>query len=503
MKQSSVLKKIEHIGNALPHPAMMFVMFCGFTIILSALLSLMKVSVSYPILVDGVIKQEHVLVKSLLDGDGLRFLFTNVVSNFSSFTPLATVLVAMLGVGVAEGSGLISAVLTQVVERTPKHLVSFMVVFAGVMSSIASDAGYVVLIPLGAIVFLRFGRHPLAGIAAAFAGVSGGYSANLFPGPTDAMLASISTEASSLSVHGGTHVLVTDNWYFLIASTFLITIIAALVTEKIIEPMLGPYHGQIAASDEGLSSSERKGLKWAGISALIYIFIIALMVIPSNGILRNPETGDILKSPFMDSIVFLIVLLFFIPGVVYGVCVKGIRDSRDVMKLMQETMKTMSGYIVLVFFAAQFIRFFSYTNIGTVIAVSGSELLARSHIPGFLLIALFVILTAIINIFMGSASAKWAILSPVFIPMFASLGFAPSLIQVAYRIGDSTTNIITPLMSYTALITVVMQKYEPKAKGGTLISLMLPYSLFLLIGWIILLEVFMWFHIPLGPGVSI
>lgn len=503
MKSKSVLKKIEHIGNALPHPAMMFAMFCVILMVLSQALAFFDIKVVYPILQDGVLVDQHVGVNSLLDGDGIRYMLSNVIENFATFTPLATVLVAMLGVGFAEGSGLISALLTNIVAKTNKRYVTMIVVFAGVMSSIASDAGYVVLIPLGAIVFMRFSRHPLAGIAAAFAGVSGGFSANLFPGPVDAMLSSMTTEASALSLQGGQEVLITDNWFFLIASTILITIVGTLVTEKIVEPMLGEYKGNHKEDAHELSPVEKKGLKVAGISAVIYILIVLALIVPYNGILRNQETHAILNSPFMDSIVVLIVLLFLIPGVAYGMSIGKIKNSKDVVSIMSDTIASMSSYIVLVFFAAQFIKFFAYTNLGTIIAVKGSEFLASIEISSLILIAVFVIITAFINIFMGSASAKWAILSPIFIPMFNNLGYHPALIQMAYRIGDSTTNIITPLMSYFALIIVMMRKYDEDAKTGTLISVMIPYALCLLGAWILLLWAFMVFNIPLGPGVNI
>lgn len=500
-KKFDILGTIERVGNALPHPAILFALFCLGLIVISQIMAMMDVSVVFTKIIDQVPTETVVAVNSLLSADGIRYMFTSAVSNFGNFAPLAMVLVAMLGVGVAEQSGLIDALLTKVVTSTPKSLVTIVVVFAGVMSSIASDAGYVVLIPLGAVVFLSFGRHPLAGIAAAFAGVSGGFSANFFPGPVDASLAALTQEATKLSISGFMEVGITDNLFFMIASVLVITIIGTIVTEKIVEPRLGTYVGSQEHTLLSIDSDAKRGLRWAGVSAVVYLIVMGFLTLPENAILRDPVTGDLMKSPFMSSIVIVFVLLFLIPGIAYGFGAKRFKKSADVIKAMEKTMGTMATYIVLVFFAAQFIGYFSYTNIGTIVAVTGSNFLSTAGIGGIWLMVGFVVIVAIINLFMGSASAKWAILAPVFVPMFMNLGYNPALVQMAYRIGDSTTNIISPLMSYFALIVAFIAKYDEDAKAGTLVSMMLPYSIFLLIGWIILLVIFFVFKIPLGPGV--
>lgn len=498
-----ILSAIERVGNKLPHPGTIFVILCAIIIGVSAIMAKMGVSVTYTGLDRSTmeIKEMTASVVSLLTPEGIRYMFTSAVSNFTSFAPLGTVLVALLGVGVAEGTGLIGTLLTKLVTSTPKRLITVVVVFAGVMSSIASDAGYVVLVPLGAIVFLSFGRHPMAGLAAAFAGVSGGYSANLLAGPTDALLAGISTEGAKL-FSDTAFVGAADNWYFIIVSTFVITIIGTIVTEKIVEPKLGEYKGDEKATISEITSEQKRGLKFAGISALIFIVLIGMSLLP-NGVLRNPETNEILKSPFMDSIVLIIALLFFIPGVAYGVGCKTVKNDKDVINLMGKSMSTMGGYIVLVFFAAQFVQYFSYTNIGIVIAVNGANFLEGAGFTGIPLIIAFVLLTAFINLFMGSASAKWAIMAPVFIPMLMQLGNSPALVQMAYRIGDSTTNIISPLMSYFALIVAFAEKYDKKSGVGTLITTMIPYSIAFLIGWTMLLIVWFVFNLPLGPGIGV
>ena len=481
-----ILSAIERVGNKLPHPATIFVILCAIIVVVSAIMAKMGVSVTYTGLDRSTmeIKEMTASVVSLFTPEGIRYMFTSAVSNFTSFAPLGTVLVALLGVGVAEGTGLIGTLLTKLVTSTPKRLITVVVVFAGVMSSIASDAGYVVLVPLGAIVFLSFGRHPMAGLAAAFAGVSGGYSANLLAGPTDALLAGISTEGAKLFSDSAS-VGAADNWYFIFVSTFVITIIGTIVTEKIVEPKLGEYKGDEKATISEITPEQKRGLKFAGIAILIFLALISICLLP-NGVLRNPETNEILKSPFMDSIVLIISLLFFIPGVAYGVGCKTVRNDKDVISLMGKSMSTMGGYIVLVFFAAQFVQYFSYTNIG-----------------GIPLIVSFVLLTAFINLFMGSASAKWAIMAPVFIPMLMQLGNSPALVQMAYRIGDSTTNIISPLMSYFALVVAFAEKYDKKSGVGTLITTMVPYSIAFLIGWTILLIIWFIFNLPLGPGVGV
>ncbi len=498
-----VLGAIERVGNKLPHPATIFVILCSIIIVISSIMSKMGVSVTYTGLDRSTmeIKEMTASVVSLLTPEGIRYMFTSAVKNFTSFAPLGTVLVALLGVGVAEGTGLIGTLLTKLVTSTPKRLITVVVVFAGVMSSIASDAGYVVLVPLGAIVFLSFGRHPLAGLAAAFAGVSGGYSANLLAGPTDALLAGISTEGAKL-FSSTASVGTADNWYFIIVSTFLITIIGTIVTEKIVEPKLGEYKGDEKATLKDITAEQKRGLKFAGVATLIFVILIGILLLP-NGVLRNPETNEILNSPFMDSIVIIIALLFFIPGVAYGVGCKSIKSDKEVISLMGKSMSTMGGYIVLVFFAAQFVQYFSYTNIGIVIAVNGANFLESVGFTGIPLIIAFILLTAFINLFMGSASAKWAIMAPVFIPMLMNLGTSPALVQMAYRIGDSTTNIISPLMSYFALIVAFAEKYDKKSGVGTLITTMIPYSIAFLIGWTLLLVLWYVLGLPLGPGVGV
>ena len=505
-EKKGVLGFIERVGNALPHPATIFVILSAIIILVSHIMSEMGVSVTYDALnkATNQIEPTTVAVKSLLSRDGIVGMLEGALVNFTSFAPLGTVLVAMLGVGVAEGTGLIGTALKKLVLSTPKTLITVVVVLAGVISNIASDAGYVVLIPLGAMVFLSMGRHPIAGLAAAFAGVSGGFSANLMVGPTDALLAGISKEAAKIGSATAT-VDVADNWFFLIVSTFLIAVVGTLVTEKIVEPRLGEYKGKSKANKNmEITDVEKRGLKFAGIASIIVAIGLAALTIPKNAILRNPETGSLIeKAPLMNSIVVIIAIVFLILGVAYGIGTGSIKNDKDVVKEMSKTMSTMGGYLVLVFFAAQFVSYFAQSNVGTVIAVKGAEFLKASNIGGVPLIIGFILVTAFINLFMGSASAKWAIMAPIFIPMLMEIGFAPEFTQMAYRIGDSSTNIISPLMTYFALIVSFAEKYDEEAGIGTLVSTMVPYSIAFLLSWSVLLIIWMIFKFPLGPGATI
>ena len=505
IKKKGFLSMVERVGNALPHPATIFIILCAIIIVLSALLASMGVSVTYTGLdrTTNEIKELTVGVTSLLTPEGIRYIFESAVTNFTNFAPLGTVLVALLGVGVAEGTGLIGTLLKKLVTSTPKRLITVVVVFAGVVSNIASDAGYVILIPLGAVVFLGFKRHPLAGIAAAFAGVSGGFSANIIFGPTDALLAGITQEAAQM-VQPGYEVSIASNWYFLIASTVLITIVGTIVTEKIVEPRLGAYKGKNPSEEiQEVTENEKRGLKFALIALIGFIVFIGLLVVPEGAPLRNPETGEILKSPFMNSMVAIISMAFFVPGVAFGIGNREIKNDKQVIHLMGKSMAAMGGYIVLVFFAAQFVAYFNHSNIGTVIAVKGADFLKSTGIGGIPLILGFVAVSAFINLFMGSASAKWAIMAPVFVPMLMGMQYSPELVQMAYRIGDSSTNIISPLMTYFALIVAFAEVYDEDSGIGTLISTMVPYSIAFLVCWTVLLIIWFVLGLPLGPGAGL
>lgn len=494
---------IEVTGNKMPHPVTLFVLFSIAVIVISEIANRAGTSVIIDTMFNNATRElEHnvtVTSRSLMNAEGLRYILNTMTSNFTGFAPLGTVLVAMIGVGVAEGTGLIQASLRKMVLSTPKGLITAVVVLAGIMSNIASDAGYVVLVPLGAVIFLSFGRHPLAGLAAAFAGVSGGFSANLLIGTLDPLLGGISTEAARI-LDPNYMVLPTANYYFMFASTFIITIAGVLVTEKLVEPRLGEYKNASSGEEiEELDKEEKRGLAFAGISLLAFTIIMLVLSVPQNAVLR--VDGNI--NPFINNgLVPTIMLFFLIPGLFYGIGAKTISSDKDVAKLIGQSLGTMGGYLALAFTAAQFINYFSYTNLGTILAVSGADFLKATGFTGFPLIIAFVIVAGFINLFIGSASAKWAIMAPVFIPMFMQLGLTPEFTQVIYRIGDSTTNIISPLMAYFAIVVAFAQKYDKDTGIGTLISTMLPYSMVFLLAWTILLIVWYFLGLPLGPGIS-
>ena len=495
------LDTVERVGNGLPNPATIFLILTGIVIVLSAICAALGVSVTYDFLdsASGEISQKTVQAVNLLAPDSIRHMVTTVVSNFTGFFALGTVFTIMIGVGVADGTGFMSALLRKVVASTPKAFVTAVVVFLGIMSNIASSTGYVVLVPLGAILFMAFGRHPIAGLAAAFAGVSGGWSANLLIGTNDPMFAGMSTQAAQM-IDPGYTVLPVCNWYFMIASTFLITIIGTIVTDKLIEPRLAPYVPDASEVVQDIAENEKRGMRWAGITALAYVIFMAVLVVPSNGLLRNPETHAFLTSPFMSGIIFFMMLLFLLPGLAYGIGAGTVKNDKDVVALMNKTIAGLASFMVLIFFAAQFTACFNYSNLGTIISVSGANFLQSVGFVGLPLIICFIVLTAFINIFIAVDSAKWAIMAPIFVPMFMILGLHPSVTQMSYRIGDSITNVLSPLFPYVMILLSYVQKYDKKAGWGTLFSNMLPYSLVMGIAWSVILIVFVLFKIPLGPS---
>lgn len=431
-------------------------------------------------------------------------MFNSATKNFTGFAPLGTVLVAMLGVGVAEWTGLFNTSLKKLLMNANPKFLTPIVLFAGIMSNIASDAGYIIVIPIGALIFAMAGRHPLAGMAAAFAGVSGGFSANLLIGTTDPLLTGITNQA--LKAAGIDMTLdPTCNWYFLAASTFVLTLIGTIVTDKIVEPNLGTYTGKYRPDNAPVTDLENKALRNATIALIIYVLIMGLLMFPANALFRSPEPDGVLtlKAFLHDGLIPAILLLFLIPGAAYGWTTGKLRTSHDLVAAMTEAMKSMGGYMVLAFFASQFIAYFGKTNLGLIVSFKGADALEAAGLTGLPLIILFIFLSAFLNLFMGSASAKWAIMAPIFVPMMYRLGLSPALTQVAYRIGDSSTNIITPLMSYFAMIVVFMNKYEEDAGLGTLTSMMLPYSMSFLCFWTIMMALWMMAGLPVGPGAGL
>ena len=495
------LDVVERVGNALPDPTTLFALLALAVIVISGIAAQFDLSVAHPT------TGQMIHPVSLLSIEGLHRILTQLVTNFTNFAPLGTVLVAMIGIGVAEVSGLIGAIMRMIVLRSPRALLTPVVVFCGVMSNAASEVGYVLLVPLAALIFKAAGRHPVLGLTAAFAGVSGGYSANLVLGTIDPLLAGLSQEAARI-IDPAYVVSPAANYYFMAVSTFLITGLGWWVTERLVAPRLAAMQAveenpSDAVADDlvkPLSAAERRGLRFASAT---FVFLTALLLwglVPADGFLREPGTGSVLHSPFLKGIVALIFFYGVGLGVAYGVGAGTVRSDRDVIKGMSQQMSTLGGYMVLVFFAAQFVAFFNWTNLGLILAVEGAQFLQSAGLHQVPLMLAFILLAAVINLAMGSASAKWALMAPVFVPMFMLLGYPPELTQTAYRIGDSVTNVISPMMSYFALIIAFVQRYLAKAGLGTLVSLMLPYSVTFLIGWSTLFVAWMLLGWPVGPG---
>ena len=488
---------IERVGNALPHPGTLFALMALLVVLLSGVFAQLDLSVVHP----GT--GEVVRPVNLLSVEGLHRILTSLITNFTGFAPLGTVLVAMLGIGIAEASGVIGTSLRLLVLSAPQRMLTFVIVLAGVLSNTASEIGYVLLVPLAAAIFLAAGRHPLVGLAAAFAGVSGGYSANLLLGTVDPLLAGLSEEAARI-VDPTYEVNATANYYFMFASTFVIAAAGTWTTERLVAPRFGEYTGSERPEElTGLTPAEKRGLWYAAAASVLFSALLLWGTVPADGFLRDPETGSLLRSPFMSGIVALIFLFFAAVGLAYGVGARTFRSDADVMRGMGKSMETLGLYLVLVFFAAQFVAFFTWTNLGLIVAVKGAGLLQAAGMGPIPLMIGFILVSAVINLFMGSASAKWAIMAPVFIPMFMLLGYTPEFAQAAYRIGDSTTNIISPMMTYFALIVAFVERYDARAGIGTVIATMLPYTVVFLLAWTVMLVIWMLLGLPVGPGAGL
>lgn len=495
--RGGLLDWIERVGNALPTPATMFLVMALVVALASWVTSMLGVAVPHP--KDGTLLRPV----NLLTADGIRRMLTEAVRNFTGFAPLGTVLVAMLGIGVAEASGLIGVLLRAFVLGVPRGLLTAAVVFAGIMANQAADAGIIVLPPIAAMLFAAAGRHPLAGLAAAFAGVSGGFSANLLPSVLDVLLAGFTQEAVDASrLLTGYHVQLLGNWYFIAVSTPLLTLVGVWITHRFVEPRLGRWKGGGELPGK-LEPAERRALAAAGWAFVATVVAMALLALPPGAPLRAEGSGWIERlRPFFDSMVIWVMLLFFVPGLVYGLVRGSIRGDRDVSRMTSDTMATMGTYIVLAFTCAQFVAWFSWSHLGAILAISGANLLKGLGLHDGPLLVAFVVFAAFLNIFTTSATAKWGVVGPVFVPMFVLLGFTPEATQAVYRIGDSCTNIVTPLMPYMPFILSYANRYDPKAGAGSVVSMMIPYSIAFMVMWSVLLLVFYGLHWPIGPGVG-
>lgn len=509
--QKGILGWIEKTGNKLPDPVFLFLWLIGGLIALSVLASLLGWQVTHPTDIDEATGQPVVVAAaSLLSADNIQRLWVDMPTTFTHFHPLGYVLVVMLGAGVAERAGLFGTAMRGAVRYAPSALLTPFVVLVGMMGNLAADAAYVVLIPLAGIVFHAAGRHPIAGIVASFAGVSGGFSANLLPGQLDALLFGI-TEAAVETAFGDYTPNILGNWYFIAAMTFIFLPVIWWVTDKKIEPRLGAYDpsraGNAPTSDDPsheLSDAERRGLKMAGLAVLGVCALWAFFVFgPGTPLIDEGASEEARLLPFYRSLVAAFFLLFLLAGWAYGKAAGVIKDHKDLVKMMAGAMEDLAYYLVLAFTAAHFVAMFGWSNLGLVMAVNGADLLGGLGLPAWALLAAIIVVSGILNLFVGSASAKWALLSPVMVPMLMLLGISPEMATAAYRVGDSATNIITPLMVYFPLILIFCQRWQKDFGLGSLAATMLPYSIGLMIAGLVLTIGWVVLDLPLGPGAQV
>ncbi len=536
-ESSKLLDWIERVGNKVPNPTIMFVYLIGVVAVLSALLSWAGVSVTDEMVIpvpkdefsqinehlggtwtiydsvtgepaevpEFIVKEQTISVRNLLSVEGARFFFSSFVDNFAGFGVVAVVLVSMAGVGVAEHAGLMGALIRKIVKVAPAKWLTFILIFVGVLSSVATDAGYLILVPLAAAAFYSVGRHPLAGLAAAFAGVGGVFAVNLLLTPSDAMLNEITNSVlTSLNLP----VLeITQNYFFSIVSSFVLAAVVWLVTVKITQKRLGAFEGAdggFHADEEVDEETEAKGLRTAGIWVGVFFIFVLALTLPPGAPLRDPATGDIIgNTPFMASLVFVISLAFMVAGLGYGKGAKTLQGGNDAVTAITKTFGSLAGLLLMFLMIAQFIALFNWSNLPTVAAVSAAEVLVQANVPAIVLLVAFILVIVILDFILPGLVPKWVIFAPVFIPIFAQLGVAPQTLLAAYRVGDSPVNILTPLMVYLPFMVTVAQRYKKDAGIGTIISLMLPYAIAILLAWIVLFVLWFVIGIPWGPGAPV
>ena len=531
-KTGGWLGTVERIGNKVPHPVLMFLYLIIGVIVLSAVMDALGVSVTEQIAIpitngvetdfyadttepleafptepydtDFEIQERTIEINSLLNVEGIRFIFTSFVSNFAGFSVVAVVFVAMMGAGVAEESGLMTALIHKLVEVSPRWMLSFIIIFVGVLSSVATDAGYLILIPLGAAAFLSVKRNPLVGVAAAYGGVSAIFAINILITPLDAMLTEVTNEAIALA--GGEPITIVSNFYFQVVMSIVLSIIAALITDRIVEPRMGAYvpdPGDDAPATDVIldKAAQSRGMRFAGLATLAVVLLVTLLTIFPGAPLRHPETGGIIgATPFMDSLLFIIMLVFLLAGIGYGYGAGTFKGSNDVIRGVTKTFAGLAGLVFMLLMISQFIAYFNYSNLPSVIAVTLAGWLEQANIGAIPLLLGFIVVIMLLDIIIPGSLPKWAIFAPIFVPLFIRLGTAPQTVLAAYRVGDSPMNVITPLMVYLPFIITVMQRYRKDSGIGTVIAMMLPYTAIIALAWIILFILWYVLGIPLGPG---
>jgi aminobenzoyl-glutamate transport protein len=500
------LDGVERVGNMVPHPVVIFLILIGIVIALSAVLSLFGAAVRF----ERINPETHQIetattaIRSLVTSDGIRFMYASLIPNFMSFTAVGLMIVAMIGAGVAEESGLVTALIHKLVIVSPAWALTYILSFVGILSSIAADAGYLVLIPLAGVAYLAVGRNPLAGLALGFAAVAGAFTVNMVIKPLDAVLVEFTNDAARL-VDPARSIGLTSNLWFSIVSVLFLTAIVAFITDRIIAPRLGTYNPALAAegttTSQGatLSETESRGLRFAGLGLLGLLAVFLLLTLPSAAPLRNPDTGELIgNSPFMNGLIALIMLMFLVTGWAYGVGAGTLRTLTEVIHAIEKSIKNMGGTIFLFFVLSQFVAYFTYTNMGTVMALSLSGALQAANIGALPLLLGFIVVVAIIDLLLTGAIAKWAIFAPVFVPLLMKLGVEPEAVLAAYRVGDSPINAITPLNAYFALVVGFAQRYDRSAGVGTIVSLMLPYVVWMFVLWTALFTLWKMLGLPWG-----
>lgn len=523
------LDVVERVGNKVPHPAVIFLILIAIVIGLSHVMALGGVTVAYDAIVpsaapsdssDGVdpvydlgmtvdyqaidpseytIERREVAAKSLLTGAGIRFIYSSLIPNFMGFTAVGLMIVAMVGAGVAEEAGLVNALIRKLVIVSPSGALTYILAFVGILSSIGADAGYLVLIPLGGAAFISLGRHPLAGLALGFAAVAGAFTVNMLIKPLDAVLVEFTNDAIHL-VDPEVSIGLPSNLWFSIASVAVLTLLIGFVTERVIEPRLGKYEGEKSAADAaGISSDEWRGLRYAAIGMAALLVVFGFLTLPAEAPLRNPDTGELVgNSPFMNGLIALIMAAFLTTGIAYGYGARTLNSLTAVIKAIEKALSGLGGLIFLLLIISQFVAYFNYSNMGTIMALKMSDLLKSSNIGPLALLVGFIVVVAIIDLLITGAIAKWAIFAPIFVPLLVRLGVDPEAVLAAYRIGDSPMNAITPLNAYFALVVGFAQKYDKQAGVGTVVSLMLPYVAWLFTAWTALFVAWYLLGLPWG-----
>lgn len=531
-----ILDLVERVGNKVPHPVIIFLILIAIVVALSHVLHLMGASVTTEVIVPAAasdesdadaaapaaydaaaydatayvvesppappaytIESQTIAARSLLTTEGLRFIYASLIPNFMGFTAVGLMIVAMVGAGVAEEAGLVNALIRKLVIVSPRGALTYILAFVGILSSIAADAGYLVLIPLAGTAFLSVGRHPLAGLALGFAAVAGAFTVNMLIKPLDAVLVEFTNDAIGL-VDADASIGLASNLWFSCVSVLFLTLIVAFITERMIEPRLGKFEGEKPSEEGGaLSDDESRGLKFAGIGLVAVLALFAALALPAGAPLRHPETDALIgNSPFMNGLIAAIMVLFLVTGAAYGYGAKKMHSATDVIKAMEKSLGGLGSLILLFLVLSQFVAYFNYTNMGTILALKLAGGLQAANFPALALLIGFIVVVALIDLLLTGAIAKWAIFAPIFVPLLMKLGVDPEAVLAAYRVADSPINAITPLNAYFALVVGFAQKYDKNAGVGTVVSLMLPYVVIMLVLWTVLFSVWQVLGLPWG-----